>query len=290
VLNPHLWQNGRFFRGQHHFYFAVWDGESVKLEPVTMPSACVVAAIARIFDRAGIEGPWLLCRSGEFVSAASGERLKLRVPVGAGLDVNSALISRSGHRVTVPNPRSKTRRGPPCGVQCDLTKGIYEDLRTFPAGDRDDQPAMPTWNLYRILESIARLPDGIALCGRRNRWRKITLDADRKLKIGDLATHDSHLSQKTSFSAQAIKTRFGCTLQIAEWPNGSKAFLDSRGLLHLKSHEQNVPEVSLILSDNDLAGWTSDGHVCGPQFFFDYIHHSVPEKVFEGLLKFLSHL
>ena len=51
VLNPHLWQNGRYFRGQNHL-FAVWDGESVKIEPVTMPvqTSC---HRRRIFDRPG---------------------------------------------------------------------------------------------------------------------------------------------------------------------------------------------------------------------------------------------
>ena len=106
----------------------------------------------------------------------------------------------------------------------------------------------------------------------------------------DLAARDSHLWQKISLPDQAIKTRFGCTLQVAEWTNGSRVSLDSRGLLHFKSHDRNVPEVSLILSDKDVAGWTSAGLVCGPQFFFDYIHHSVPRSVFESILKFLNHL
>jgi MoxR-vWA-beta-propeller ternary system protein len=89
---------------------------------------------------------------------------------------------------------------------------------------------------------------------------------------------------------RARQTRCGCMLHIAEWPGGSKAFLDSRGLLHFKSHDPTVPEVSLVLSEGDIAGWTSDGHVCGPSFFFDGPQTSEPLEVFERLRQFLARL
>jgi hypothetical protein len=169
----------------------------------------------------------------------------------------------------------------------DLNAEKSYDLSRSPHLDFDRAPVLPTWNLYRTMESVARLPDGIAFCGRKNRWRKITLDANRKLKIQDLPARDSHLWQKVTFPERVTKTRFGCTLRVAEWPNGSKAFLDSRGLLHLKSHDPKASEISLVLSDNDVAGWTSGGIVCGPRFFFDYIPHSVPQVVFDGIQKCL---
>ena len=90
------------------------------------------------------------------------------------------------------------------------------------------------------------------------------------------------------FSPMPIPPNLGCTLQVAEWPNGSKAFLDSRGLLHLKSHDPSLAEVSLILSDGEVAGWTSDGYVCGPSFFFEDQRPSNPQKVFHRVEDFLS--
>jgi len=85
-----------------------------------------------------------------------------------------------------------------------------------------------------------------------------------------------------------IPPNLGCTLQVAEWPSGSKAFLDSRGLLHLKSHDPSLAEVSLVLSDGEVAGWTSDGYVCGPSFFFDDQRPSNPQRVFNRIEDFLS--
>jgi hypothetical protein len=54
---------------------------------------------------------------------------------------------------------------------------------------------------------------------------------------------------------------------VAEWPKGNRAFLDSRGLLHLKSHDSSIPEVSLVLREGEATGWASDGLMCGPRFF-----------------------
>jgi hypothetical protein len=56
-------------------------------------------------------------------------------------------------------------------------------------------------------------------------------------------------------------------LKVASWPDGSKAWLDSRGLLHLKRGNSTNPEVSLVLTDGPLAAWSSDGKICGPDFF-----------------------
>src|SRR5262249_601929 len=50
-------------------------------------------------------------------------------------------------------------------------------------------------------------------------------------------------------------------------PDGSKAFLDSRGLLHLQSADANVPEVSIVLQDGHLAGWCADGTLWGDAYF-----------------------
>ncbi len=59
----------------------------------------------------------------------------------------------------------------------------------------------------------------------------------------------------------------GYTLQQAEWANGSKAWLDSRGLLHLKSANSTHPEVTLVLRDGSLSGWLSSGDVFGDDYY-----------------------
>lgn len=53
-------------------------------------------------------------------------------------------------------------------------------------------------------------------------------------------------------------------LRYVKLPKG-EAWLDSRGMLHLKAIDGS--ELSLMLADSPLAGWHSSGKVFGPQYF-----------------------
>lgn len=52
------------------------------------------------------------------------------------------------------------------------------------------------------------------------------------------------------------------------WESGSEMILDSRGLLHLKSADKSLPEVSILLVvDQPTACWCEDGAVSGSSYF-----------------------
>ncbi len=59
----------------------------------------------------------------------------------------------------------------------------------------------------------------------------------------------------------------GYTLQTATWDNGSMAWLDSRGLIHLKSGNRANPEITLVMRDGPLSGWLSSGEVFGDNYY-----------------------
>lgn len=287
ILNPHAWLNGRFFRGQNHFYFATWDGQNVKLEPVTLPKECVWLNVAGIFDREGLEGPWVLHTSGDIISTTSGEKIKLNVPTGQSVSGSAVTLSKDGHRLYLTLEAIKWNR------LYDLKTGVGKITPTLhsPLKALDLPPPLPVWNCFRVAVSVARLNDGLAICGHKKRWRKLTMHGRGILHIGQLPEQEKDkLLAKTSFNTKPQSAQYGCLLQVAEWPGGSKAYLDSRGLLHLKSHDPMVPEISLVLSDGEVAGWSSDGHVCGPQFFFDGVYNSEPSRIFENILQFLNRL
>jgi len=55
---------------------------------------------------------------------------------------------------------------------------------------------------------------------------------------------------------------------LAAWPDGSRAFLDPRGLLHLQSSDASIPEVTIGLAEStSLPVWASDGSIYGPSYF-----------------------
>ena len=64
-------------------------------------------------------------------------------------------------------------------------------------------------------------------------------------------------------------------LSRASWPDGSRAVLDSRGLLHLQPANQTIPEVTLVLSEGELTGWCDDGRTFGREYFLSDSRQSV---------------
>ena len=52
------------------------------------------------------------------------------------------------------------------------------------------------------------------------------------------------------------------------WKDGSIALFDSRGLLHLRSSDPSIPEITIVtVMEKSLACWASNGDVCGSKYF-----------------------
>jgi hypothetical protein len=279
--NPHRWINGRFLRGQNYHYFAAWDGESVKFQYVTFPST-LSPAVVYVFDREGSEGPWCLLSNGTVASLSSDTTLKIPPLRPQRLHINPVSVSRDGHRVLFNRIKQ-----PGCCL-VDLEKPETVSVVTSPAQELEPDPPRPWRNLYRVIESVAVSGKTLIIEGRSGNWLEVILKSEIILRQRTKDEGGGRL--KVGFNYPAKKTEYGCTLQTARWDSGSTAFLDSRGLLHLKSKDPSVPEISLTLDGQGVAGWTSDGHVCGPSYFFADDIVSEPGKVLERIEKFIAAL
>jgi len=52
------------------------------------------------------------------------------------------------------------------------------------------------------------------------------------------------------------------------WKDGSKVVADSRGLLHLRSSDKTIPEITIVMvMGKPTACWAADGRVCGGSYF-----------------------
>lgn len=61
----------------------------------------------------------------------------------------------------------------------------------------------------------------------------------------------------------------GIALQIAQWCDGSRAWLDARGLLHLQSSSPDVPQCTIVLAERATAGWVANGRTWGDPYFLE---------------------
>jgi hypothetical protein len=70
-----------------------------------------------------------------------------------------------------------------------------------------------------------------------------------------------------------------------KWENGSEAWVDScRGILHLRSADTTIPEISILLIINKAtACWSSDGYACGPASFTGDNNNIIPAGEFYKL-------
>jgi hypothetical protein len=83
----------------------------------------------------------------------------------------------------------------------------------------------------------------------------------------------------------------GFQLRTAQWSDGSRAWLDSRGLLHLRSSDAGIPEITFVLNVSHVAGWCSDGRFFGETYYIgDHPRASAARVYREVLEPFLARL
>jgi hypothetical protein len=91
-------------------------------------------------------------------------------------------------------------------------------------------------------------------------WKLVLKDS------GQLAWQQSMgsetISQDSFVSLQKQKT-YNSWYSAADFGNGRKVVLDKRGVLHLLSGRQSLPELAIVIRDGNTAAWASDGQRCG---------------------------
>ena len=78
----------------------------------------------------------------------------------------------------------------------------------------------------------------------------------------------------------------GFGLKQVKWADGSAAYLDFRGFLHLKSADDSIPEVTLTLKDGMVSGWASTGEWIGNPYFVGEQTTVAPSVVFGYVRQF----
>jgi hypothetical protein len=285
ALSPHRWHRGRFFGGGQKYFFVHWTGHAIRFDPVTLPPRIGDSPIVTIFDREGVDGPWILNQVCQVLSLASAERAQVPLPLGQAAHHRSVQVSRDGHRIHVSIPdldwhilfdlatgRSERQRGP------------LEHLELL-----DPPPVLPARNLLRNFDALCVAPgEPLGLRSRKGTWRQLVSEADGRMRLRPLTTAPAGDIRPFQQQPTALWARYGCTLDTVQWASGSRAFLDSRGLLHLKSHNPALPEISLVLDAEEVAAWCSDQHGCGPAFFNEGTFANNPALVMNHLQAFLE--
>ncbi|MGB0581969.1 MAG: hypothetical protein ACPGVU_19925, partial [Limisphaerales bacterium] len=110
---------------------------------------------------------------------------------------------------------------------------------------------------------------------------------------GALTQHmmDQGWSQRTSanFEECDFEFRGRFDLRMCEFSDGSRIFLDRRGLLHLKSSDPEIPEVSIVLKEGEASGWCSNGDRFGSAYFIAQ-HKCMAASVYAQIERFVAQI
>lgn len=261
------------FDGHGARFKKVWS-----FAPSSQPSQL---SLIYMFDAAGHEGPIGITLNGEFYYPHD-KRLQRFAP-GMPRPFVLEAVSSSGRWLLIQDCSGPSR------YQIDFANSseyapCHIDIQRLEASPW----VRPMAGLMKRFHGILFGPEGLTLVGQKG-WRR-SLRLDR----GSLQwrQHRGPATEDAIRPFRPTKIRgLGCQLHYAAWDDGSRAYLDSRGLLHLKSSDPKIPEVSLVLDLEEAAGWCSDGRFFGKASYIGDARNAGADEVLrDAILPFCDRL
>jgi hypothetical protein len=98
----------------------------------------------------------------------------------------------------------------------------------------------------------------------RSKNEMIIIDHNRQEQNKNLRVHKAREMEMPAMEVPNTNLKFSRFV----WADGSEVLADSRGLLHLRSSDKSIPEITIVMIlGRHTACWASDGRVCGSEYF-----------------------
>lgn len=278
---------GRFYRTNSGQVVGLsWDGSTLREDPLLLPPAWRAADVLTVIERTKACALWVVRRDGIFRELNRGDELTPR-------DLWTPAAEFPGVHVP-PDHRSvewmQKQDGRLVRVVLDLET---RQVRVHPWGQSrslapDVAPRQPpSRNVIRLVDAVGTAEGRLVIQGRLGRRRALVMGT--QLRLVDIGL-EPVLEQVRQFSGRGDSRPEGFMLERVDWPGGSTAWLDSRGLLHLRGAEPGAIEVSVVLAEGEVAWWISDGANGGPDFFLRERFAGSVAGAHEGIEAFLRTL
>jgi hypothetical protein len=280
---------GRFFvnRSRREYFALSYDAATARFEEVLGENAIRCPRLLTMFERRGVDGPIGVTVRGDLFFTATGELRKVRRGVAGRVEV--AAISRDGRFVALGETGAKIH------YANTLVDVDSEEAQTQYAVERSLEPEVYASIAHRSLRYrlSAAFVDGLdgmlTFLARRGQMVSLAFDIN---------TQTIYLANKypwqaiepvpgtwQDFDERRGRPGAGYRLREAKWADGSRAVLDSRGLLHLISADPRTPEAALVLNDDCISVWCNDGRTCGDAYFLADGVQSNAAEVYATVLK-----
>ena len=297
-IAPELtWNGSRFFTNSNKDWQAVsYSSSGICFEKIPLRGPELSGIILRMFDRPGHDGPFGVHLRGSIANLSNQtewEFTNLGRPQVKVIDISGSgdrvLIEQDNEKPAYDGKIHRTRRV----IHLD-SKQVEVDVneKFSPWSLRFSSLALWDLKKFRTIDSALR------------RISRIGLSEDGKLTLVlktsttwqfDVSASCLKLVRKTGLAPLRLTVVLepahhpdvGLSLTVARWKDGSRAFVDSRGLLVLQSSDKMIPEAAFVLSETDVTVWTSHARFCGSTFFLGQANppNQTPQEIMEMILK-----
>lgn len=275
------WLRGRFFRfpkvneyvsEYDREHLMSFDGQSLRFDQIPLRGPHRTGILLTLFERRGSEGPFGVHLRGSIGNLSDDTEWRWTELARGNPKVLD--ISSDGCRVLIEqdNDTDLNVKRLRKLIQYDVNQSQwvvaetnFTAVKSLAELDLCRMPFGPT--LPHRFTRIAVEPDGtVILISKRGVAWKIAMGTQNHQRNMLVMQADPHWQGPTQMIAfePSRHPNSGCTLAVATWEDGSRVFLDSRGMLHLQSSDISIPEVTLVLNEHGLSGWTSHENYFGP--------------------------
>ena len=300
-VNRHL---RYFFNAPGHigtWSVVTYDGTQINFQRVPLKQSEQFVegmAVLCVFDQPGLDGPFAVLKLGSILNIADGSNLLLVSDDDPSAELRVVDVDPNGSRLLIEFSRPRidptqsfivdTKTG-----STNLTRGGHKRSRTFNFQSLAECDAMRV-NMgtqpMRHLTSVVLRNEQLTLISKgQNSFQFHATQSALVIATNPNAGNVDRLSRTFTPTKQS---RFAESLRVAQWEDGSRIWIDSRGLLHLQSSDPLIPETTLLLDAKGVAVWTSDGRTHGTSYYVDDSSGTIsPEEVVSMILiPFVSRL
>lgn len=294
------WVRGRFAYNREGFHAIGFDGMQSRWHRIHVGAANATTARA-VFDCVSLRSPVIAHRDGTIATLGGAVSLDagggtvistgaIVEPATRGAQTPLTFESRSWSG-TSTTKQTRFERWPfVTGVSADGSRlvlhqvpvpksdsaAVLVDLEKLTAIETRGTPAAVLNSVnFRISERTLRnryaaigVYEGkLALVSSKGKTLVLDVsDGDNRFVWKETSEDRSSLHSCRDFKPVKSPADAGFDLKVAEGPNGCRAYLDSRGLLHLQSGTSHIPEMTFLLYDTNAAGWCDRNVVWGDRY------------------------
>lgn len=276
------WIRDRFYKGPQGCEVLAFDGHQAQWQIVLPDSAVKSITVKTLFDCEALAVPVAITKWNEFIATGSLEAIKFQskyLSVSTRdceeKEVGRQATGYSNWKLTSITGDGNHLRLSDGAVVNGVCKFWEVDLSRRTAtevysGSRDRgllNLHPPHLGNHRTKFSAVGVHAGVlSLVTHKQQVVSIVYHPyhrDRRLSLVPSSVNRNEISLTMGFREVKLPRELGYELKVATSNDGSRVFLDSRGLLHLKSSDPNLAELTLVLHDQQISGWCDRNQVWG---------------------------